>query len=365
MKITDVAITVHRWDAPQVTYHTAGGGTRQMGVVTVSTDEGLQGHSFLGTVSKGVDEMAHEVIGRLKPMVMGRDPLDIGAIWERMWTQRRQMDAKSICSIDVALWDIAGKAASLPIHRLLGTVRHKVPAYASSAVLPNPQAYVDEALSFREKGWTAYKIHPQGQAKADIAICAAVKQAIGDSMVLMLDSMWSYGYEDAVRVGLAIQEMGYFWYEDPLEESDVYNYVKLKQRLHIPILATEYAPGGLYGYTPWITEKATDMLRGDVAVKAGITPMVKIAHAAEAFRMKCEIHHGGNSLNNVANLHITMAIPNCDYFEVLQPDAAQKYAVVNDIEVDREGNVHAPTGPGLGYEIDWPLIERNKIGVLR
>ena len=79
------------------------------------------------------------------------------------------------------------------------------------------------------------------------------------------------------------------------------------------------------------------MLRGDVALKGGITPMIKIAHLAEAFRMKCEIHHGGNSLNNVANLHLTMAVPNCEYFEVLQPDAAQKHGLVQDIEVDRDG----------------------------
>jgi L-alanine-DL-glutamate epimerase-like enolase superfamily enzyme len=183
--------------------------------------------------------------------------------------------------------------------------------------------------------------------------------------VLMLDSMWSYSYEDAVRVGLAIQDLGYYWYEDPLAEDDVYGYTKLRPQLRIPILATEHAPGGMYGYTEWLRQQATDMLRGDVALKGGITPMIKIAHLAEAFRMKCEIHHGGNSLNNVANLHVTMAIPNCEYFEVLQPDAAQKHGLVQDIEVDQAGMVHAPTEPGLGYAIDWDLIERNKVGQLR
>ena len=154
-------------------------------------------------------------------------------------------------------------------------------------------------------------------------------------------------------------------HEDPLAEDDIYGYIKLKQKLDIPILATEHSPGGLYGFTSWITEKATDFLRGDVALKSGITPMVKICHLAEGFRMKCEIHHGGNSLNNVANLHITMGVPNCEYFEVLQPDSAQKYGLVNDIEVDGEGFVHAPTGPGLGYEIDWDLIRRNQTRIVR
>lgn len=364
MKITDLTITLHRWDVPPTTYTDQAGGAKQVGVVTIQTDEGVEGHSFLGSAFQGADEFAAQVLTRLKPVVLGRNPLDIGAIWQDLWSRNRRVATNSICAVDVALWDIAGKVAGLPIHRLLGTYRDKAPAYASSASMADPQQYVDEALSFRERGWQAYKIHPVKNPKRDLEICAAVKHAIGDSMVLMLDSMWAYSYEDALRVGLAAQEMGFYWYEDPLPEDDIYGYVKLKQKLNIPILATEYSAGGLFGYTQWIMQQATDMLRGDVAVKAGLTPMIKIGHLAEAFRMKCEIHHGGNSLNNVANLHLTMAMPNCEYFEVLLPDEAQKHGLVRDIEVDGEGFVHAPTEPGLGYEIDWELIERNKVGVL-
>ena len=365
MKVTDLTITLHRWDVPPTTYSDQAGGPKQVGVVAIETDEGVTGHSFLGSAFQGADEFAGQVLQRLKPLVMGRNPLDSGAIWQELWSRNRRVAPTAICAVDVALWDIAGKVAGLPIHRLLGTCREKAPAYASSASMSDPQQYVDEALSFRERGWQAYKIHPQRSPTRDLEICAAVKRALGDSMVLMLDSMWAYGYEQALRVGLAIQEMGFYWYEDPLAEDDLYGYVKLKQKLNIPILATEYSPGGLYGYTTWILERATDMLRGDVAVKAGLTPMIKIAHLAEAFRMKCEIHHGGNSLNNAANLHLTMAIPNCEYFEVLLPDEAQKHGLVREIEVDREGFVHAPTEPGLGYAIDWELVERNTVGVLR
>jgi L-alanine-DL-glutamate epimerase-like enolase superfamily enzyme len=364
MKITDLTITLYNWDVPTTTYSDQAGGLKQVGVVAIKTDEGVEGHSFLGSAFQGADEFAAQVLTRLKPLVIGRDPLDIGAIWQDLWSRNRRVAANSICAVDVALWDIAGKVAGLPIHRLLGTCREKVPAYASSASMTDPGQYVDEALRFGERGWRAYKIHPRKDPTLDLEICTAVKKAVGDTMVLMLDSMWAYSYEDALRVGLAAQEMGFYWYEDPLAEDDVYGYVKLKQKLNIPILATEYAPGGLFGYTQWIMQQATDMLRGDVAVKAGLTPMIKIAHLAEAFRMKCEIHHGGNSLNNVANLHLTMAMTNCDYFEVLLPDQAQKHGLVHDIEVDRQGFVHAPTTPGLGYEIDWETIERNKVGVL-
>ena len=232
-------------------------------------------------------------------------------------------------------------------------------------MLPSAEAYAEEALTFKARGWSAYKIHPHTVPADDIAICRTVRAAAGEAMTLMLDSVWAYGYEKAVRVGRAIEELGFFWYEDPLPEDDIYGYVKLRQKLDIPILATEYSPGGPFGLQQWVLQGATDMLRGDVAVKGGISAMMKIAHLAETFRMKCEIHHGGNSLNNVANLHVTMAIPNCDYFEVLLPDAAQKYGLVEDISVDGEGLVHAPTEPGLGYAIDWALVRAKATRVLR
>ena len=91
---------------------------------------------------------------------------------------------------------------------------------------------------------------------------------------------------------------------------------------------------------------------------------MKVAHLAEAFRLNLEVHHGGNSLNNIANLHVIMAIRNTELFEVLLPDAMQKYGLVEDIAVDAEGFVHAPTGPGLGAAIDFALIEKKKLGVL-
>jgi L-alanine-DL-glutamate epimerase-like enolase superfamily enzyme len=110
--------------------------------------------------------------------------------------------------------------------------------------------------------------------------------------------------------------------------------------------------------------KATDMLRGDVMIKGGITSMLKIAHLAEAFAMKVEIHHGGNSMNDVANLHVQMAIPNTSFMEVLLPHEAWWHGLVDEIRIDSDGFVHAPTAPGLGYEVDLELVERHKIAVL-
>ena len=217
---------------------------------------------------------------------------------------------------------------------------------------------------FKAEGWRAYKIHPPTDPVKDIAVRHAVRKAVGEDFTVMLDSTWAYQYPEALRVGKAIGELGFHWYEDPLADDDLYSYVKLKQQLHIPILATEYTPGGFTAFAPWLTERATDYLRGDPAVKGGLTPLVKSAHLAEAFHMNFEVHHGGNSLNNVANLHLIMAIRNTEFFEVLLPAGAQKYGLVDDIEVDRAGLVHALNGPGLGANIDFALIDKQKITVL-
>jgi L-alanine-DL-glutamate epimerase-like enolase superfamily enzyme len=366
MKITDLTVTLFKWQIPAWrTGKSSFGGDIKLGLVTVHTDEGVQGHAFLGSPSQGADVFSGPLLTHLKPIIVGQNPLDIGALWARMYKTNRLVSLRAIGAVDIALWDIAGKVSGLPIHRLLGSCRKSVPAYASSAYLSTPQAYAEECQHFRSLGWTAYKMHPHGIPKADIEICRAVRKAIGDDYVLMLDSMWAYCYEDAVRVGKVLEELNFFWYEDPLVEDDIYSYVKLQSKLHIPIIATEYAPAGFYGMTQWIVQGASDMLRGDVAITGGITPLIRLCHLAEGFRMKCEIHHGGNSLNNVANLHVTMAVTNCDYYEVFPASGANKYALVEDIEVDNRGMVHITEKPGLGYEIDMALVGHNQLQVLR
>ena len=366
MKITDVTLTLFAWDdIPPTQYgqHSRFAGSSALGLLRIATDDGVEGHAFLGSASNSATTDGQGLITHLKPMLIGRNPLHREALVVDLWKKQRACGVRAIGAVDVALWDLLGKAVGQPIHRLLGTYREAVPAYASSAVLAAPTAYAEEAQKFKEHGWAAYKIHPRTRWKEDIEVCEAVRKAVGD-YTIMLDSTWSYDYPTAVRVGRAAEELGFHWYEDPLADQDIYNYVKLKQQLSIPILATEYPITGLDGYQPWIMLQATDFLRGDVAVKGGITTLVKGAHLAESFRMNYEVHHGGNSLNNVANLHVIASLRNTEFFEVLLPDAAQKYGLEQDIVVGRDGLVHVPNGPGLGANIDFKLIERKKIAVL-
>jgi L-alanine-DL-glutamate epimerase-like enolase superfamily enzyme len=369
MKITDVSLTLFSWTGiPPTTYGRHAprfGGESQLGLLTIATDQGVEGHAFLGSAMRGAHLDGASLIQALKPVLVGQDPLERERLYQAMWQRQRMTTLRALGAADVALWDLAGKVAGLPIHRLLGSYRDRVRAYASSAVLDSPRAYAEEAARLRVEGWTAYKIHPPTDPAVDVEVCRAVRAAVGDGFTLLLDGSWAYDYPTALRVGRAIEALGYHWYEDPLADDDLLSYVKLKQHLAIPILATEYSPGGFTAYAPWLVAQATDFLRGDVAVKGGITALVKAAHLAEAFHMSLEIHHGGNSLNNVANLHVTMAIRNCEFFEVLLPAGAQKYGLVEDIEVDREGLVHAPAGPGLGASIDFARIGRQTLAVLR
>ena len=362
MKISDVKVDIVNWKSQgwKTGVGTMFGQDQQLGIVTVETDQGVSGNAFLGSSRMGAQHFVPGLIEFIKPMIMGRNPQDIGAIWWEMWKMNRSVATNVIGAIDICLWDINGKTTGQPIHRLLGTCKESVPVYSSTAYHETKEAYVEEALRFKEMGWTAHKLHPHGKAQPDIEIAQAVREGVGGEMKLMMDSMWAYQYEDAMRVGRAIEESDYYWYEDPLVEEDIYNYVKLKQKLDIPIMSTEYAPGRFYGMAQWITQNATDKLRGDVAITGGITPLLRLCHLAEGFNMKCEIHHGGNSLNNVANLHVTMAVQNCEFFEFFPCTGANEFGLIEDIQYV-EGYVHAPTEPGLGYQIDWDLVKREHI----
>ncbi|MGI9423870.1 MAG: enolase C-terminal domain-like protein [Hyphomicrobiaceae bacterium] len=368
MKIDAVDLTLFEWaDIPPTRYHAGSqnrAGHSNLGLLTIKTDAGVEGHAFLGSATNPAETDAGALIRFLKPVLMGQDPLARETLHVAMRGRQRNMGLRTVGACDTALWDIAAKVVGLPLYKYLGAGRNSIGAYASSQVLDSRESYAEEALQFQSDGWKAYKIHPPQDPAEDIKVCEAVRAAVGDDYDLMLDSTWSYAYPDALRVGRAIEDLRFRWYEDPLNEEDIYSYVKLRDKLDIPLLATEYPQGDLGTYAIWVTERATDALRGDIPVKGGLTTMIKTAHLAEAFHMNYEVHHGGNSLNNMAQLHFACALPNTTYFEVLLPHGAHKFGVINEIEIGKEGLARCPETPGIGAEIDFELITRRKISVL-
>ena len=256
--------------------------------------------------------------------------------------------------------------------------RDRVPVYFSSGHHARPEDYAAEAVHWRDQGWKGYKVHParawrEGPAlpvDADIEVC------LGGSARRSATTWSSCSTPPGAtptwtRCGSAwrSRSSASSWYEDPLPANDLHGYVRLKQQLHIPLMATEITPGGLQALPVWLTEGATDFLRGDVVIKGGITGLVKIAHLAEAFCMNCEIHDGYNAMSNVAGLHVAMAITNCDWFEVLAFNRAGlphlehlNYGLAEPLRIDDAGLVHAPDGPGLGVDVDWDLIASATLG---
>ena len=367
MKIDHVSLSIFTWDnIPRTSYH-AGSFTQpvsNLGLLRIRTDAGHEGHAFLGSAANPASMDGPQLIRWIKPLLMGANPLERERLHGRMLKLSRNVSWRCIGAADTALWDLVGKIAGLPVHALMGTQRNSIGAYASSQVLPDAAAYVAQAQQHKQEGWAGYKIHPPTDPDTDIKVCEAVRRAVGDAYPVMLDSTWSYDYYGALKVGLAIQEMGFKWYEDPLADEDILSYVKLRQKLNIPIMATEYPAGGLTTYPIWLTQQATDYLRGDIPNKGGLTTMLKTAHLAEAFHMNFEVHHGGNSLNNMAQLHFACAIRNTTFFEVLLPHGAHKYGLLNDIEIGKDGLAHCPNVPGIGAQIDHELIKRKTIARL-
>ena len=194
MRITDITVVLHE------RRHTASasfGPARPvpLGVLRVQTDEGIEGNAFLSNPGPGPAQVAEQIVTVVKPWLLGEDPLDIGRHWRRLENLVHYLSPHTVGTVDVALWDIAGKAANLPVHRLLGTCRDRIPAYFSTAHHKTAAEYAEEAAYWQEQGWKGYKLHPprspwlQGAAPPvdfDIEACTAVREAVGNGMTLML-----------------------------------------------------------------------------------------------------------------------------------------------------------------------------------
>ena len=282
-----------------------------------------------------------------------------------------------LCAVDLALWDLAGRCLGQPVHRLLGAARDKVPAYASTMCgdelpggLATPEDYAAFAMQCRERGYTAFKLHTwmppiawAPDARKDVAACRAVAEAVGADMRLMLDSFHFYSREEALFIGRELEQLGFYWLEEPMDEHSTSSYVWLAKQLSIPVVGPETAEGKLQTRAEWIVRGASDISRGGVWDVGGITPLVKIAHLCEAFGVRMEVHGGG-----VGNLHVlcAMSIPG-EYYErgllhpFLEYDQPQPWLRELVDPLDDQGNVHVSQRAGLGLDIDFEYIREHTL----
>lgn len=345
-------------------------------LLRIITDEGVEGYHF------GVNAAAiHRLV---KPILIGEDPFYREKIWQSIKERQRlnmgTLSDKVLAAVDQALWDLAGRTLNQPVYKLLGATRDKVPAYGSTMCgddlengLDTPESYARFAQQLVERGYKAIKLHTwqppipgAPDPKRDVAACAAVREAVGDDIVLMLDPFHYYSRAQAYYLAKELEKLNYYWMEEPMDEHSISSYVWLSSQTSLNIVGPETAEGKMHTRAEWIVQNACDMVRAGVGDVGGITPMMKIVHLAESFNMQMESHGSG-----VGNLHVlcAMGIPG-EYHErgLLHPfiDYDQPPAWLNALPdpMDDEGYVHVPQGPGLGLDINFDYIRDNLIEVI-
>jgi len=326
-------------------------------VLRITTDDGVEG---IATSIALKPNLARTYIDEIiAPLLLGRDVHDREAIWQELYQMNRRIVSFPFFlpgPIDVALWDIAGKYATLPLHKLLGSYRDRLPAYASSQFMSSIDEYLVEARHYADLGVKAYKSHPGGDWKDHIAISEALRSEFPD-MTLMLDPAGvDYSLTQAVAVGRKLEEFSFHWLEEPFHDQFIDKYVSLTQTLDISIAATEATYGGPAGVAHFIRAGACDIVRADVAWKWGVTGTMKIMHLAEAFGLNCELHTTMSAMD-VANLHVACASRNSEFFELYAPHEKWHFPLTQGLEPDANGDVVVPDGPGLGVEIDWDVVD--------
>ncbi len=313
----------------------------------------------------------------LAPHLLGRDAHQREKIYDDFKRAHRQYDHMGFGCIDIALWDWAGKQFNAPVSRLLGGFRTTLPAYASTyhgdrnGGLSSPQAYVDFAEQCYQSGYRAFKMHGwgDGNVSEEVATVLALGKALGGRMSLMIDPACElHTFADALAVGRACDEAGFFWYEDPFRDAgwSQFAHRKLRQFIKTPLLQTEHVRG-VEPKADFIVGEATDFVRADPEYDLGITGTMKIAHLAESFGLDVEIHASGP-----AHRHCMAAIRNTNFYEValvgpklnnaMPPVYTCGYSDELDA-VDGDGRFSVPDGPGLGVVYDWDFIKRNQTRV--
>lgn len=348
----------------------------KMAMLTITTDDGQRGHAF------GPAEVIrpHILEAFARKVLIGQDPFDRERLWQDLEHWQRgsagQLTDRALAVIEQALWDLAGRALGLPVYKLLGAYRDKVPAYGSTMCgdqLDGGLATPDDYAAFAEKlvarGYQAIKLHtwmpPVSFAPSvamDIKACAAVREAVGPDIELMLDGYHWYSRTDALTIGRALEKLNFAWFEEMMNEQSIASYAWLADQLDIPIVGPESISGKHHSRADWAKANACDILRAGVPGVGGITPTLKVAALADAFGMNCEVHGNG-----AANLAVTAAIKNCRWYErgLLHPflDYDEVPAYLNTLPdpMDGEGYVHLSQQPGLGEDINFDYIESNTL----
>jgi L-alanine-DL-glutamate epimerase-like enolase superfamily enzyme len=383
MRIVEVTARVFTYVTETVTDsdgHSHPGPAREarQALLTITCDDGTAGHTIAPPSMVREDLLAEFV----RPVLVGADPLRTEKHWYALYKWQRgsggRLTDRALCAVDLALWDLVGKAAGQPVWKLLGGYRDRIPAYASTMCgddlesgLRTPEDYGRfAAWLVQERGYRAVKLHTwmppipgAPDVRLDYRACAAVREAVGPDVPLMLDPNHWYSRADALWLGQRLEELGFLWMEEPMEEASLGSYRWLSSNLtKLNVLGPESMEGTHWTRAEWAAGGACDMLRTGVWDVGGIGPALKCARIAEGFGMSCEVHGTG-----AGNLAVCAAIANTTYYErgllhrFLDYDRPPGYLRRIDDEMDADGLVRLCDEPGLGQDIDLDYIDAHGV----
>ncbi len=354
-----------------------GGDPEHRCAVRISTASGIQGWAEAPAWAMPDFDTA----GFIRNTLLGRELAQRSAVWREFYEQGLPLDTLGI--IDVALWDLQGRIAGQPVHALLGTQREKAKAYATSGFnLGDPGKYAEYALACKEKGVHGCKVHPHiewsagrngfidaGFPDRDMAVYRAVREAVGPDYPCMADNFRTYTYDEALRVGRLLDDLGYEWYESPMPESEDWQeeYRNLASELKTPICAPETHPDSYPARVNWVTLKACDIGRIDVQL-GGFTACLELALACETAGIRLELHDLGPASYPHLQLIGATSESLIKYVE-MQDSASALFQqtrtlpgrITPEPALDDQGYVAIPPTPGMGLELDWKFICTHRV----
>lgn len=372
MKIEDITVLPISYRLPEGSGATMGVGRmvkRDAVLVKVVTDEGLIGWGEAHH-GRSPGAIAKLIETTLKPMILGMDALDTTGVWLRLYKGHFATHgfgagtAIAMSGIDLALWDVRGKAAGWPIYRLLGGGRRRFTAYAGGITLgfQEPQALVEEARSYVEMGYKALKLRLGDNPTNDLRRVEAVRKALGDEIEILTDVNAAYGLAEVRTLMPGLDACRVGWLEEPFPPHDDYAYEKASRFGRTPIAAGEnhYTR---FEFAQLLRNDAVSILQPDLSKTGGLTETLRIAGMASARKQRLYPHTSMTGLNMAASLHLLSSIENAGYFEAdaTRDNPFRAELTGHSFAIDEAGEIEAPDGPGLGVEIDEDFVRKHPL----
>ena len=364
MKITDVRTEVFRW--PRAVPITNGLYTYThsgLNVIHIDTDEGLSGLG-IGASIQDAPDVGVAMVEHLKQVLIGRDPLDNERHWYEMWRPklvgRRGISTRVISGIDIALWDLKGKIAGLPVYKLLGGFTNKIDTYIAGGYYEEGKGLKELAEEMEvnmDLGARAVKMKIGAvPINEDVERVRVVRETVGPDVKVMVDANNAYRHYQAIEFARKAEKYDLFWFEEPVEPDDYIGQREITQSTSIPVAAgeNEYTR---YGFRDMINHRAVDILQPDALIMGGVTEFMKVVALAQANDLDIA-PHGAQEVH----IHLVTAISNgliLEYYrDSVDPMHGNMYKETLTI---KDGYVYAPDRPGLGLELNYEALEPHRL----